>query len=148
MKTLLLMITAFAIGSSLLYSRPSAADSMQQQIILHERAELDALKTGDTKAFANLIADEAVFVDSRGSAGKAEVVSHVNDFRLLEYSMDEIRFVALSDKSGVIAYKLTEKGSSHDHEFTATAYASAVWVERGNKWVCVFSQETAARAQK
>ena len=141
----LVILTIVVSGFSLTLARSSRPDSLQQQIVAKEREELDSLKTGDAKTFASLLADEAVFVDARGTAGKAEVVSHVTDFRLLEYSMEDVRFVRLSERSGVIAYKLIQKGSSHGREFTATAYASAVWVERDGKWVCVFSQETAAR---
>jgi uncharacterized protein (TIGR02246 family) len=145
MKIALLMIAVIVPGLALKPARTPSADSMQQQIVAKEREELDALKTGDTKTFASLLADEAMFVDARGTAGKAEVVSHVTDFRLLEYSIEDVRFVQLSEKSGIIAYKLIQKGSSHGHEFTATVRASAVWVEREGKWVCVFSQETPAR---
>ena len=119
--------------------------ALQQQIVAKERQELEALKSGNTQEFASLIAEEAVFVDPRGTATKAEVVGHIGDFKLLEFSMEDIKFVALSETSGVIAYKLTEKGSSHGREFTSTAYASAVWMQRDGKWVCVFSQETPAR---
>jgi Domain of unknown function (DUF4440) len=145
MKAISLIIVAVMLGLSVGHARPATEDSLQTQIVAREREELDSLKTGDAQTFAGLLADEAVFVDSRGTAGKAEVVSHVTDFRLLEYSLEEVRFVPLSEKSGIIAYKLIQKGSSHGHEFTATAYASAVWVKREGKWVCVFSQETAAR---
>ncbi|HZI57220.1 MAG TPA: nuclear transport factor 2 family protein [Verrucomicrobiae bacterium] len=119
--------------------------SLQERIVLKERQELDTLKSGNAQEFASLIADEAVFVDQRGTAGKAEVVAHVTDFKLLEYTMEDIKFVPLSARSGVIAYKLVEKASAHGREFTATAYASAVWAERDGKLVCVFSQETPAK---
>jgi len=147
MKTILVVATAVLLGLLTVSAASRHPDSLQQQIVAKEREELDALKTTDVRTFAALIADDAVFVDGRGSAGKAEVVSHVTDFKVLEYSMDEIRFVPLSEHSGVIAYKLTQRASAHGHEFTATAYASAVWVERAGKWLCVFSQETSARSQ-
>ena len=118
---------------------------LQEQIVAKERQELEALKSGNTQEFAGLIAEEAVFVDPRGTASKAEVVGHIGDFKLLEFSMEDIKFVALSETSGVIAYKLTEKGTSHGREFTSADYASAVWIQRDGKWVCVFSQETPAR---
>ena len=122
-----------------------AKQSLQERIVLKERQELDMLKSGNTQEFASLIADEAVFVDPRGTASKAEVVAHVTDFKLLEYTMEEIQFVPLSARSGVIAYKLVEKASAHGREFAVTAYASAVWTERNGKLVCVFSQETPAK---
>jgi len=57
---------------------------LRDQIVAAERAELDALKSGDHAAFAALIADEAVFVDAAGAASKAELVKHVADFRLTD----------------------------------------------------------------
>jgi hypothetical protein len=55
--------------------------------------------------------------------------------------------VLLSPNSGIVAYKLTQKGSAGGHEFTTTVYASATWVQRNGKWVSVFSQETPARKE-
>jgi hypothetical protein len=123
----------------------TSVQALREQIVAKERQELDALKSGNTQEFANLIAEDAVFADPRGTASKAEVVAHIGDFKLLEFSMEDIKFVALSETSGVIAYKLTEKGTSHGREFTSTDYASAIWAQRNGSWVCVFSQETPAR---
>jgi hypothetical protein len=136
---------AVAVQAQAAKAAKTSVQALREQIVAKERQELDALKSGNTQEFASLIAEEAVFVDPRGTASKAEVVGHIGDFKLLEFSMDDIKFVALSETSGVIAYKLTEKGTSHGREFTSTAYASAVWVQRDGKWVCVFSQETPGR---
>jgi hypothetical protein len=62
-----------------------------------------------------------------------------------EYAIEDVRFVPLSDASGLISYKIAEKGVSHGHEFAAHVYVSSIWAERGGKWACLFSQETAAR---
>jgi ketosteroid isomerase-like protein len=145
MKTISIIALVVLSGLLLVPARSRPVDSLQQQIVAKEREELDAVKTGDIKAFASLIADDALFVDARGTDGKENVVKHTADFKLIEYSMENVQFVPLSEKSGVIAYKLTEKASAHGHDFTATIYASAIWVERDSKWVCVFSQETTAR---
>ena len=120
-------------------------DAQREEIVAQERAELDSLKAGDRTAFAGFLADDAVFVDAHGSAGKAEVVRDTADLRLREYTMTDVRFVALSADSGLIAYRLAQSGTSHGKEFTAKVHASALWLRRGGKWVCVFSQETAAK---
>ena len=122
-----------------------AQQSLQDKVVGKERQGLEALKDGKVQEFAELTADEAVFLDDHGSATKAEVVQHVGNFKLIDFSMDEIKFVPLSDRAGVVAYKLTEKGSSHGREFNAVVYASAVWTERNGKWLCLFSQETPAK---
>jgi Domain of unknown function (DUF4440) len=120
---------------------------MERQIIAKEREGLEALKTGDLERFGNLTADEAVLVDAHGPASKAQVLKNVAGFTLTEYSMEDIRFVPISPETGLISYKITEKGVSHGREFTAQAYVSSVWTERGNKWLCLFSQETGVPRQ-
>jgi hypothetical protein len=126
------------------YSRPRG-DSLQQQIVSKECEELDSLKAGNLELFGNLLADDAVFVDAQGPASKAQVVKNVAEFRLLEYSMEDVRFVPVSAESGLITYKATEKGVSHGREFATQVYISAVWTRHGGKWICLFSQETAAK---
>jgi hypothetical protein len=165
MKTASTLIVVVAISmSSLLLERPwiSAAEaqspeshdagtnagSLQQQIIAKEREGLDALKTGNLELFGNLTGDDAVLVDAQGPATKAQVLKNVAGFNLTDYSMEDVRFVPLSAKSGLITYKISEKGVSHGKEFAAQAYVSSIWAEREGKWLCLFSQETAARQRK
>lgn len=120
-------------------------EAMQEQLVAQERAGLDALKSGNVTTFASLIGEDAVFVDDHGPATKAQVVKNVGDFKLLEYAMDDVRLVRVSDSAGLIVYKLTERGSSHGREFAATVYVSTLYALRGGKWLPLFSQETAAR---
>jgi ketosteroid isomerase-like protein len=120
-------------------------ESLRDQIVAHERAGLDALKPGDLTTFGASTADDAVFVDAHGPASKAEVMEHTAAFRLHDYTMDDVRFVEVSADSGLIVYTLTESGSSHGKEFSAKVYVSSLWLKRGGKWVCAFSQETTAR---
>jgi Domain of unknown function (DUF4440) len=157
----LIVVVAITISSALLLGRPqtSAAavrllefrdssveeGSMEQQMVSKEREGLEALKTGNVDRFGDLTADDAVFVDAQGPASKAQVVKNVAGFTLSEYSMDDVRFLPISGKSGLITYKIYEKGISHGKEFEAHAYISSIWMKRGNEWVCLFSQETLAR---
>lgn len=126
------------------YSRPGGG-SLQQEIVSKEREELDSLKAGNLELFGNLLRDDAVFVDVQGPASKADVLKNVAEFKLLEYSMEDVRFVPVSAESGLITYKVIEKGTSHGREFLAQVYISAVWTKHGGKWMCLFSQETAAK---
>jgi uncharacterized glyoxalase superfamily protein PhnB len=123
----------------------SGEASMEQQIVSKEREGLDALKAGNVELFGKLTADDAVFVDTHGPASKAQVLSNVAGFRIMDYSMEDVRFVLISPKSGLISYKITETGVSHGKEFAAQVYVSSVWAKRGSQWVCLFSQETGAK---
>ena len=137
----LIVITVFVSFAASLPAN-STPDSLQDQIVAREREELEAIKTGNFEAFANLLADEAVFLNARGPSPKAEVVKHVTDFKLLDYAIDDVRYVQVGPKTGLIVYKLTQKGSAGGHEFAGKAHISALWTERDGKWVCLFSQET------
>ena len=88
-----------------------------------------------------------MLVDAHGPASKAQVLKNVAGLTLTEYSMEDVRFVPISPETGLISYKITETGISHGKEFTAQAYVSSVWTERGNKWLCLFSQETGVPRQ-
>ena len=118
---------------------------LQAEIVAKERQELETLKNGKVQEFADLLAEEAIFVDSHGSASKAEVVGHLNDLKLVEYSMADIKFVPVSPQSGVIAYRLTQKGRENGKDFADTVYVSALWIKRSGKWVCLFTQESPAQ---
>jgi hypothetical protein len=127
---------------------PLDSKTMEDQIIAKEREGLDALKAGNLDLFGRLTADEAVLVDAHGPASKAEVLKNVAGFTLTEYSMDDMKFVPISPEAGLISYKITEKGVSHGREFTAQAYVSSVWTQRGSRWLCLFSQETGVPKQQ
>jgi hypothetical protein len=148
MKTCLLLAFVFATSlvSRAQESAPPEPTSLQHQIVTKETEELNCLKNGDIQCFADLIADNAVFLDSHGSANKQQVIAHVTGLRLTDFSINEVRYVPLGDRSGLIAYKLTEKGVANGREFSSQAFVSAIWAERDGRWVTLFSQETPARA--
>jgi hypothetical protein len=136
---LVLLTTAFS------HAQQRPGDALRDEIVAQERSGLDALKIGDVKAFTDSLADDAVFVDSQGPASKDVVVKNVADFRLREYAMSDIRFVALSADSGLLVYRMAENGTSHGKEFAAKVNVSSIWLRRNGRWVCLFSQETAAK---
>jgi hypothetical protein len=159
--SVLIIVVTVTISSILLLGRPKISyaeiqsfespdantndESRERQIVSKEREGLDALKTGNLELFGNLTADDAVFVDTQGPASKAQVLKNVSEFRLTEYSMEDIKFVSISPNAGLISYEITEKGVSHGKEFAAQVYVSSVWAKRGSQWVCLFSQETRAK---
>jgi len=122
------------------------ADGLKATIVAQERQGLEDLKSGNIDHFTNTMADDAIFVDSHGSATKAEVIEHARDFRLTDFTIRDIRFVRVSPTAGLVLYQLDETGTSHGNAFTAKMNVSALWAVRDKKWVCLFSQETAARA--
>jgi len=121
----------------------SAQSELLEQITARERKRWDARKAGSTAAFADLIAEDAVFVDSRGPEGKAAVVQHASDSKLKDYFMDNVKLVTYTATSGLITYKMTEKTiAGKNKEVSNDFFVSVFWVQRDAKWLCVFSQES------
>jgi len=132
-----------SVGALGAYAQQESA--LQREIVAKERQELDDLKSGNYDDFASLVADDAIFMDSSGSATKAEVMTHTREFRLTDYTMSDIKFVRISSSAGIVIYTIDETGTSHGHSFTEKVYVAATWVKRGSKWLSLFSQETAVR---
>ena len=126
----------------------TAFAELKDQIVAKEREELEALKSADYKKFADLIADDAIFLNAGGPGTKSQVVENSSRFKVLDFSMDDIQFVPLTGNSGIVIYKLTQKASAGGREFTSVVHASATWVQRDGRWVSIFSQETPARTPK
>jgi hypothetical protein len=137
-------VTQSAVTQSAV-TQSASEDPMQEKVVAAEKAGLDALKAGDLARFGELTADDALFVDTHGPAGKTQVLNNVVRFRLTDYAMGDVTFKRLAADSGMITYKISETGNSHGKDFTVQVYVSSIWVQRGGKWVCLFSQETAAR---
>ena len=135
-------ISAAAVQSPAAQPPQARPATLEQQIVAKEREGLEALEKGDLDRFGNLTADEAVLVDARGPATKAQVLKNVAGFKLTEYSMEDVKFVPVAPSTGLISYLIAEKGVSHGKEFSAHAYVSSLWTERAGTWVCLFSQET------
>ena len=123
----------------------NGGDVNRDDIIAQERAGLDALKSGNLTAFAASITDDAIFLDANGIARKPDVLKHLADFQLKDYTIGDMRFVPVSPDNGVISYTLTESGTSHGKPFSSKVYVSSAWVKTGRQFQCVFSQETPAK---
>jgi uncharacterized protein (TIGR02246 family) len=133
------LVTLLAVGIGY-------AQGMRDEIIAQERAGLEALKIGDIAAFGDSMAEDAVFVDASGPAGKAQVVKNVAGFRLRDFTITDVRYVPLSADTGLIVYTLEESGTTHGKEFSARVHVASVWSKHSGKWLCEFSQETTAKA--
>jgi ketosteroid isomerase-like protein len=84
------------------------AQGMKEEIVARERGGLEALKTGDIAALGDAIAEDAVFVDASGPAGKAQVVKNLAGFRPRVFTIPDIKFVPLSADTGLIVYLIDE----------------------------------------
>jgi hypothetical protein len=124
----------------------NGGDVNRDEIIGHERAELEALKNGDMATVGAALTDDSLFVNSSGILRKPELLKQLGDVKLKEYTMSDVRLVPVSPDNAVVSYTLTESGTRQGKAFSAKMFVSSAWVRNGRQFQCVFRQETVAPA--
>jgi hypothetical protein len=66
------------------------------------------------------------------------------NLNLRDYSMDDLKVTELAKDAALITYRFRQKGSQKGKDFSSQDCLSAVYVKRGGKWLCAFTQFTPA----
>lgn len=61
-------------------------------------------------------------VDDHGAADRAQILKKVTGSRLTDCTMNEMRFVLISRKTGMISYRILKEGTSHGGDFMDQTY--------------------------
>ena len=99
-----------AVGLDLLTTTATFAQQNAQ--------ELDCVK---------LMAEEAVLVDTHGPAGKTEIVENTAESPLDDYTMEDVKFLPISSRSGVLIHKMTDTGTSRGKQFMGKVHISNLY---------------------
>ena len=129
-------------------SKTAAADKKtQDELIALEKEDWDVIKKKDWKAFDRLLSDDFVWMDDSGVIlGRKESVEYFSGFDLADYSMEDIKVVMFSRDAGLLAYKVTLKGSFKGETLPSKPfYVGSAYVKRAGKWINVFAQSTLAK---
>ena len=122
----------------------STNKALEDKIVALERQVAEAIKRNDMNAFGSLLTDDYVQVDSAGATPKFVLVKNEGNFAIKDYSMEDIRVVELNPEAALLTSKFAQKGTYQGKDYSTHGYSSSVWVKRGGKWLCAFSQVTSA----
>ena len=100
----------------------------------------------DVKAFNALVAADGWSADSSGFMKVADFTKSFDQIKITEAHLTDTRVVWIDDKSAVLTYVWTGKGTWMNQPVPPKTFSSTVWTERSGKWVAVFHQESAAEA--
>ena len=114
----------------------------EQTLLENEKAVNDVSADRGLDRWSDLVAADALAVYDSGFATKAEVISAIRSMRDVHYSMDDIKFIPISDSAGLIIYRMTQDGQTDEQRFHRQYYVSSLWLKRNGKWVSPFWQET------
>jgi hypothetical protein len=131
-------------GSRSAMSKSAMTDALMEA----EKSLLDNLAKHNASAFFALIAPGAWSVDEMGGMTMDEFKKNWAQLKVESVTPSDMKVVPVDATSGIVTYKLDQKGSFNGEPFQPTVYASTVWVNRSGKWVAVFHQESTPAAKK
>jgi hypothetical protein len=111
------------------------------------RAEWDALKNKDKKAYGAMLADDyqGVEVDSRGERNKIQAIDEVAETNVYNYTMWGYKLIPLGPDAAFVIYEVTLQFPPKSVVHYSRVYITELWVKRGGEWKELHYQETHVR---
>jgi hypothetical protein len=108
------------------------------------KAEWEALKNKDKKAYGELLADDyqGVEVDGRGERNKIQAVNEMADTNVYNYTLFGFKLIPAGPDAALVIYEVTMQFPPKSVVRYSRVYISALWMKRTGKWQEVHYQET------
>jgi RNA polymerase sigma factor (sigma-70 family) len=122
--------------------------NLKEMVLALEGRLWEAHRKQDLDTFKNLLADDFVGLDMFGKPyGKAGELDYVVKFRVLEYTMKDVRVVLLNATSAIVTYEIryqVRPTNGQDVEST-TRRVTAAWARRQGRWWYVYFEDKLAQ---
>jgi hypothetical protein len=131
-------------GDSLPSSAISADSALKDMFESKIKAEWEALKNKDKKAYGELLADdyEGVEVDGRGERTKIQALSELASTNVFNYTLWGYKLIPLGPDAAFVIYESTIQFPPKSTIRYSRVYITELWVKRGGQWQEVHYQET------
>jgi hypothetical protein len=108
------------------------------------RAEWEAIKNKDKKAYGALLADDyqGVAVDLRGERNKIQSINDLADQNSFNYTLERVKVLPLGDNAAFVIYDVTMQFPPKAQLRFSRIYIGEVWVKRSGEWQLLHYQET------
>jgi hypothetical protein len=129
-------------------SRPSSAvsaDSALKDLFDAKiKAEWEAIKNKDKKAYGDLLADdyEGVEVDDRGERTKIQAVNELANTNVSNYTLWGLKVIPVGSDATFVIYESTMQFPPKSVVRYSRVYIGELWVKRTGQWKVVHYQET------
>jgi hypothetical protein len=136
------MPTQFGVDGKPAPSGPNAKleDMLQAKI----KAEWEAIKKKDKKAYGDLLADdyEGVEVDGKGERNKMQAVSELDVQNVFDYTLWGFKLIPSGPDAALVIYEVTMQFPPRAQVRYSRVYISEMWLKRGRDWKIAHYQET------
>jgi hypothetical protein len=122
----------------------SADSGLKDMFQAKIKAEWDALKNKDKKAFGAMLADDyqGVEVDGRGERNKIQAVNELVDGNIYNYTMWGFKLIPLGPDAAFVIYEVTLQFPPRSVVRYSRVYITELWVKRAGEWKELHYQET------
>lgn len=124
-------------------SKP-AMSPQSQMLESNVRAEWQAFKTKDKKAYGDLLAEDfvAVETDGEGARNKTHTVNEVDRSPLRNVTLENFKVITACSDAAVVTYELTMEFTPKSTTRFLRVWASELWLKRDGQWKARYYQET------
>jgi Domain of unknown function (DUF4440) len=108
------------------------------------KAEWEALKNKDKKAYGDLLADDyqGVEVDGRGERTKIQALNELVDTNVFNYTLWGLKVIPLGTDAAFVIYESTMQFPPKSVVRYSRVYIGELWVKRAGQWKELHYQET------
>lgn len=108
------------------------------------KAEWEAIKAKDKKAYGDLLADdyEGVEVDARGERNRIQALNELAEGNIAQYTLWGFRLIPLGPDANFVIYEVTMQFPPKSEVRFSRIYVTELWRKRAKEWKIVHYQET------
>jgi hypothetical protein len=118
--------------------------NLKETVLALERRIWEAHSKQDVDAFKNLLTDDFVGIDMFGRPyDKAAELDYVGKFRVIEYTMKNVKVVLLNATGALVTYQIDYKvRPTHGQKVENTSRrVTAGWAQRNGRWWYVYFED-------
>jgi len=122
----------------------SADSSLKDMFEAKIKAEWEAIKNKDKKAYGDLLADDykGVEVDGRGERTKIQVLNELVDGNVFNYTLWGYKLIPLGPDAAFVIYESNMQFPPKAQVRYSRVYITELWMKQAGEWKEVHYQET------
>jgi Domain of unknown function (DUF4440) len=140
----LLVVVQVGVGQSKPDIGTEMSPQMKAMFEAKVKAEWEALKNKDRKAYGDLLADDfqGVEVDGKGERTRIQAINELAEENVSNYTLWGFKEISLGPDAAFVIYEVTMQFPPKSVVRYSRVYISELWVKRGGEWKVLHYQET------
>jgi len=124
--------------------QPGTDSALNDMFEAKIKAEWEAIKNKDKKAYGELLADDyqGVEVDGKGERNKLQALNELAETNVFNYTLWGFKLIPAGPDAALVIYEVTMQFPPKAQVRYSRVYISELWIKRSGQWKEVHYQET------